>query len=352
MDKNFESRINWVDYAKAIGILLVVYGHVARGIKNSGIKIPIDLYEVADSVIYSFHMPLFFFLSGLFFLKSFSKSETKYFIFNKVDTIIYPYILWSLFQGGIESALSKYTNGTASAGNVLSLIWQPRAQFWFLYVLFFILIICSIIYSKKRKEISFIALPPLIILNIYSHDFSHFWVLELISNNLVYFVLGVIFTSYIKTEYFSRPEILAGTLLSFVSAQWLFHAELSLKYTDRGILSLILAVISILFVVSLSINLSKKSNSLLTILGSASMAVYLMHILAGSGIRIVLKRIFLVESPLLHLIFGCIFAITIPLLFVKISEKYKIKYLFSAPICYWIASTYKNTYRIFRRQLR
>jgi fucose 4-O-acetylase-like acetyltransferase len=61
MKENFESRINWVDYAKAIGILLVVYGHVARGIKNSGIKIPTDLYEVADSVIYSFHMPLFLF---------------------------------------------------------------------------------------------------------------------------------------------------------------------------------------------------------------------------------------------------------------------------------------------------
>lgn len=349
MNENFESRINWVDYAKAIGIFLVVYGHVARGIKNSGIEIPIGLYEVADSVIYSFHMPLFFFLSGLFFLKSFSKFGIKYFIFNKIDTIIYPYILWSLLQGGIESILSNYTNGTASAGNVLSLIWQPRAQFWFLYVLFLVLIICSILYSKKRKETSLIILPPLIILNIYSQNFSNFWVLELISNNLVYFVLGVIFTSYTRTEYFSGFKMLAVTLFSFVLAQWFFHAELSLKYTDRGIFSLILAVISILFVISLSINLSKKSIPLLTILGSASMAVYLMHILAGSGTRILLKRIFLLESPFLHLIFGCIFAITIPLLAVKIFEKYKIKYLFSAPICSWAASTYKNRRQIFCR---
>lgn len=344
MNKSFENRIDWVDYAKAIGIVLVVYGHVARGIKNSGIKIPTDLYEVADSVIYSFHMPLFFFLSGLFFLKSLDKFGSKYLIFNKIDTIIYPYILWSLLQGGIESILSNYTNGTASAGNVLSLIWQPRAQFWFLYVLFLVLVICSIAYSTKRKEINFTLLPLSILLNISSQNF---WVFDLISTNLVYFVLGIIFTSYIKTEYFSGPKVLAGTFLFFVLSQWIFHTELSLKYTDRGIFSLIVAVISILFITSLSINLSKKSISLLKILGSASMAIYLLHIIAGSGTRILLKRIFQLESPFLHLILGCIFAIIIPLLVVKIFEKYKIKYLFSAPICFWIESKYKNTRRIF-----
>ncbi len=343
MNKNFEGRINWVDYAKAIGIFLVVYGHVARGIKNSGIKIPTGLYEMTDSVIYSFHMPLFFFLSGLFFLKSFEKLGAKYFLFNKIDTIIYPYILWSLLQGGIESILSNYTNGTASAGNVLSLIWQPRAQFWFLYVLFFILVICSAAYSTRRKETSLAILPLAILLNIFPQDFSHFWVLNLISSNLVYFVLGIIFTSHMKTEYFSGKIILAATILIFALSQWIFHVGLSLKYTDRGILSLILAVISILFVISLSVNLSKKSIPLLKILGSASMAVYLMHIIAGSGTRILLKRFFLVEAPFLHLTFGCFFAIAIPLLAVKIFEKYQIRYLFSAPICFWITEKYKNT---------
>lgn len=47
------SRIKWIDNARAIGILLVVLGH-------SLIPASIQTY------IYSFHMPLFFFLSGLF----------------------------------------------------------------------------------------------------------------------------------------------------------------------------------------------------------------------------------------------------------------------------------------------
>jgi hypothetical protein len=57
----------WVDYSKAIGIVLVVYGHVAHGIYKASLPINKDVYLLIDSVIYSFHMPLFFFLSGLYF---------------------------------------------------------------------------------------------------------------------------------------------------------------------------------------------------------------------------------------------------------------------------------------------
>lgn len=46
-------RENWVDIAKGIGIILVVMGHA-------------NCPEIPHGIIYSFHMPLFFFLSGLF----------------------------------------------------------------------------------------------------------------------------------------------------------------------------------------------------------------------------------------------------------------------------------------------
>ena len=62
-----QERNVWVDYAKAIGIILVVYGHVARGVFNAGLPMDEGEFVLVDSIIYSFHMPLFFFLSGLFF---------------------------------------------------------------------------------------------------------------------------------------------------------------------------------------------------------------------------------------------------------------------------------------------
>ncbi|EPJ4139137.1 acyltransferase family protein [Klebsiella pneumoniae] len=63
-------RETWVDYAKGIGIILVVFGHANRGLYSSGIYISPEIYHYLDNVIYSFHMPLFFFLSGLFFVSS------------------------------------------------------------------------------------------------------------------------------------------------------------------------------------------------------------------------------------------------------------------------------------------
>lgn len=51
-----EGRVQWVDTARCIGIFLVILGHVNFE--------PIFGYSISNW-IYSFHMPLFFFLSGL-----------------------------------------------------------------------------------------------------------------------------------------------------------------------------------------------------------------------------------------------------------------------------------------------
>lgn len=152
-----QARTEWVDYAKAIGIILVVYGHVARGLFDAGIDVPVHTYQLLDSIIYSFHMPLFFFLSGLFFKSSLTRRGSAGLIFNKLDTIIYPYLLWSIAQGLTEVYLSNYTNGSTSLTQVFSL-WVPRAHFWFLYALFLVFITSIILYRLTPS-----AIKPLII---------------------------------------------------------------------------------------------------------------------------------------------------------------------------------------------
>ncbi|HFI0408428.1 TPA: acyltransferase family protein [Streptococcus suis] len=56
--------VKWVNIAKGFAIFLVVYGHVIDGLAESGYMFP--SYNMQHGVIYAFHMPLFFFLSGLF----------------------------------------------------------------------------------------------------------------------------------------------------------------------------------------------------------------------------------------------------------------------------------------------
>lgn len=75
-------RIYWVDYAKTIGIFLVILAHT-------------PLLESANIFIYVFHMPLFFFISGYLF--SFDKHPTfKAFITRRFKQLIIPYFFFNV----------------------------------------------------------------------------------------------------------------------------------------------------------------------------------------------------------------------------------------------------------------
>jgi fucose 4-O-acetylase-like acetyltransferase len=74
------TRILWIDYAKAVGMYLVILGHM-----------PESRY-IPHSLIYSFHMPLFFFVSG-YLERERGFGET---VKNSVRAILIPYFLFWL----------------------------------------------------------------------------------------------------------------------------------------------------------------------------------------------------------------------------------------------------------------
>lgn len=89
------TRIEWLDNAKGIGIILVVIGH------SLITKIKSD-YFIADwafRYIYSFHMSFFLFISGVIF----SNAKERYFTYNTLDylkkkfrSLLVPYFSYSL----------------------------------------------------------------------------------------------------------------------------------------------------------------------------------------------------------------------------------------------------------------
>lgn len=346
------TRTDWVDIAKAIGIILVVYGHVARGLFNAGIEMPESIYRLADSIVYSFHMPLFFFLSGLFLYRSFVKRGGINLALNKIDTIVYPYLLWSILQGSIEAILSNYTNGSVTFSEVFSL-WEPRAQFWFLYALFFVFITSSIIFSLFSEKYAVLIFVLACILYLCGSVVSDIKPLLFIANNFVYFALGIVFTKYDFGKLLSSNTALFTLMVAFVVSQYLFHGYLNKLYTDHGFELLLLACFSILFVVSLSIFIAKVPGRFLAYVGASSMAIYLIHILAGSGTRVILSKVLAVDNTATHLVAGCLAGVLIPLLVLKVLERLKFSYAFSLPISKGLAFSYnkalQRTSRLMRR---
>ncbi|MBB1477107.1 acyltransferase family protein [Shewanella sp. SG41-3] len=335
-----EDRARWVDYAKGIGIILVVYGHVMRGLYSAGFEFYGRFYELSDSIVYSFHMPLFFFLSGLFFYQTLSNKGPKQLIFSKIDTLFYPYVVWSIFQGSIEAILSNYTNGNVTFSDVLSLLWAPRAQFWFLYDLFFCFVFFSVILNaqtKIRTIISFLFLITFyyILLNVSNDN-------TLLLVYCIFFLFGVIYNFYFNKGYMESKLLLLIVSILFFISQYIYHFYYSLSYLDYSIFSLLLAFVSVFFIVLLSLFLSKTKVKFLSYLGGASMAIYLMHILAGSGVRVILGNIFGIESVVIHLILGLVAGLFFPLIALWVFRKANLKYIFSAPISGFLTDSNKT----------
>lgn len=116
-------RIEWIDIAKGISIILVVYGH-------SGL----NSVPIIGSWLHSYRMPFFFFVSGLLFLGS--RYDTIFpFLQKRVKTLYRPYFLFSaiLMLGIWISDDPKFS----TPGHMLQYIktgWEGWAL-WFIPVL-------------------------------------------------------------------------------------------------------------------------------------------------------------------------------------------------------------------------
>jgi len=321
----------WVDYAKGVGIILVVYGHVARGVYNA--KIPLDafVFSTVDSVIYTFHMPLFFFLSGLFFYESLAKRKWAGFIAGKIDSIVYPYIVWSILQGSLEVALGHFTNGNVTIQDVLSLIWHPRAQFWFLYSLFQVLVLASALYFKRNKYYFFgisVLASTGYLLEI---GYGRFIIVTAILPNFCFFSFGVLYREVGEVLFRHRNKLLLPLLAACLWGQWYFHVVLDVTHTSSGMSKLLLATASILCVCTFCQVISVMNIPVLSALGRGSMVIYLAHVLAAAAVRILLQTFLGVQSPSVHLALGVIAGLGGPLVLNAIGGRLGLGFLFAVP---------------------
>lgn len=310
-------RVDWVDYAKGLGIILVVFGHSIAGINDAKLPINQTFYNTAFGVIYSFHMPLFFALSGMFFERSLSKSTPGNFVKNKLQTILYPFIIWSLIQTSIEVLFSSQTNKGIPINDLFTCLILPRSVYWFLFALFFINIINVIVFILVPKYGLLISSLIWLVFFIFRPELSSFTKTFF---NLIYFNFGILLSQQkaIFKNILEKKIWLILLLGVFVIAEYLY-LTLGKSYWMNALLP---AFVGTLLVMQLSFRwVGVKSSNFITFLGKNSMTIFLMHIIFTSGIRIVLQRVFHVENIVIYILFTTLSGIFIPLIF-----KYIISY--------------------------
>ena len=132
-------RNTLADRLKGYACFLVLFGHVIMGIRSAGVPVPV-FFEDLEQFIWSFHVALFLFLSGVVYRLTggWKSKKTKLgFIKHKLISLGIPYVLFSLVYILINS-LVPGANTQASVRDALDIWKTPIAQYWFLYALFFL----------------------------------------------------------------------------------------------------------------------------------------------------------------------------------------------------------------------
>jgi uncharacterized membrane protein YcfT len=133
-------RIDWVDYAKGICIVMVVMMHSVLGVELAAGQTGFMHALVAFAK--PFRMPDFFLISGLF-LPLVIDRDWRTYLDRKVVHFAYFYVLWVTIQFGFKAPAFAADAGWGHAGYLyLESFIEPFGTLWFIYLLpvFFVVI--------------------------------------------------------------------------------------------------------------------------------------------------------------------------------------------------------------------
>ena len=135
-----------VDRLKGYACFLVLFGHVIMGVRIAGVDIP-QFFRGMEKFVWSFHVALFLFLSGVVYKLTgeWKGKKSKWnFILYKLYSLGVPYVVFTSVYVLINS-LAGGANTAFSVSDLLYIWKTPIAQYWFLYALFFLFCIWSVL---------------------------------------------------------------------------------------------------------------------------------------------------------------------------------------------------------------
>lgn len=296
-----EKRIDWIDYAKALCIFLVVLGHS---------HIPLSI----KSIVYVFHIPLFFFLSGVLF--SFEKYPNyKSFLKRRVFQLVLPYLFFNVVTYLFWFFIGRKVGDDVILGlhplkQLLGIVWgndanhflEHCAPLWFLACLFSVENLYYFVFKHLKTSYKIIGIVSFAILGYLDYRFNPIrfpWGLNVALTTIVFYGLGALLRSKIL-EQKNKSIVWWSTLSIFSFLAVMLIAKLNGKvevsvgeYRNYGYF-LIGALFGITFVVSISnaITLSVGRIQFIRFIGKNTLIILGFHILAGSFIKAITYYLF------------------------------------------------------------
>ena len=184
------ARIDWVDYAKGICIVMVVMMHSVLGVEMAAGQTGF-MHAFVD-VRKPFRMPDFFLISGLFLAVVIDRDWRTY-LDRKVVHFAYFYVLWVTIQFGFKAPGFAAESGWRHVGLLyLESFIEPFGTLWFIYLLpiFFVV-------TKLTRGIPAMAIWVVAAALETAHVATGWTVIDEFCARFVYFYSGYLFAAYV-----------------------------------------------------------------------------------------------------------------------------------------------------------
>lgn len=316
------NRSAWLDIAKGSAILLVVINHSAEGILAAGIGEEISLWKLFHNICYTFHVPVFFFISG--WLSQLSNKSPKARASALLSNTVYPYLLWSVLQA-VVMIVTASGNIVPTWNKLPLMLLNGAFQFWFLHCL--ILITAIDVILRSTRVIISVRLCGAICIASTAMLGVHFpWKLDAVAQYIIYYEVGVAVASVNSLRLpVNIPGLAFGggvLLVALYLAGAGYPTDLRPLGAFAGI-SMCLAVSSLI----------ARSKSLLPaaleLCGRCSLQIFASHLIFAAGLRVVLARAG-VTAFWIHFASGSLAGIALPLLLAYLDKRF-LKVLFRWP---------------------
>ena len=274
-----------LDRAKGLAILAVVLFHVTRGFVLAGLLPQTLGLQFADTFAYGWHVQTFLLIAGYL---AYPRAQDGRFQLRRQASLYYTYLLWSAITWLLLMPFASQVNNPLGWQALAWMPLVPIQHFWFLLVLMVGTALLGALRSTPLllavSVLGFALVHPFVLPPPAMGDYS----LRLYLHTVPFVLLGGALSQ-------SGLRLVANPWAGLICIASLALVTWSATVTNVDITPIdfpfMLAGAYAVYVAAHYAGRIAYLGEALDLLGRHSLAIYLMHVIAGAGIRIILARL-------------------------------------------------------------
>jgi uncharacterized membrane protein YcfT len=325
-----DGRIDWVDYAKGICIVMVVMMHSVLGVEVAAGQTGFMHAFVAFAK--PFRMPDFFLISGLF-LPLVIDRDWRIYLDRKVVHFAYFYVLWVTIQFGFKAPAFAAESSWGHAGYLyLESFIEPFGTLWFIYLLpiFFVVI-------KLTRRIASPVIWIAAALLESSHVATGWTAIDEFCARFLYIYSGYLFANYVfalSDRARAHPLLALGALTLWAVVN---GGLVALGMSEWPVISLMLGLAGACAIITIGTLLARMNRlGALRFCGEHSIVIYLAFFLPMAATRTLLLKTGVIPDigtiSLIVTVAGALGALAIWRVALAIGANF----LFERPAAFWV----------------